>query len=57
MDEDDELHEVKGAKIGSVYAIHLSHYTIDIKKTAKTADRHPQAVHVMERIDPGPRIG
>ncbi|HEY5748407.1 MAG TPA: TM0106 family RecB-like putative nuclease [Chryseolinea sp.] len=53
MDEDDELHEVKGAKIGSVYAIHLSSYTIDIKKTAKTADRHPQAVHVMERIDPG----
>jgi len=53
MDEDDELHEVKGAKIGSVYAIDLSRYTIDIKKTGKTADQHPHAVHVMERIDPG----
>ncbi|MBL0743174.1 TM0106 family RecB-like putative nuclease [Chryseolinea lacunae] len=52
FDVDDELHEVKGAKVGSVHAIDLTDYTIDIKKTGKTIDIHPYAVHVLERIDP-----
>lgn len=50
---DDELMEVKGEKIGSVKAISLENYTVDIKKTAKAVDRHPLAVHVPERVDPG----
>lgn len=53
VDEDDELVEVNGEKIGSVQAIPPDNYTIDIKKTAKTVDRHPRAVHVSERVDPG----
>jgi uncharacterized protein len=53
IDEGDELREVKGEKIGTVQGINLSNYTIDIKKTAKTIDLHPHAVHVSERVDPG----
>lgn len=53
MDEGDELIEVKGDKIGSVQSISLERYTVDIKKMAKTIDRHPRAVHVSERVDPG----
>ncbi|MGC1240790.1 MAG: TM0106 family RecB-like putative nuclease, partial [Chryseosolibacter sp.] len=53
MDEGDELIEVKGEKIGTVQSISLDQYTIDIKKTAKTIDRHPRAVHVSGRVDPG----
>jgi predicted RecB family nuclease len=53
MDEGDELIEVKGEKIGSVQAISQENLTIDIKKTAKTIDVHPHAVHVSERVDPG----
>jgi predicted RecB family nuclease len=53
ISQGDELHEVKGDKIGTVQAISLENYTVDIKKTAKTVDRHPFAVHVFERIDPG----
>lgn len=53
IDEGDELVEVKGEKIGSVKAISLENYTIDIKKTATTTDIHPKAVHVPDRIDPG----
>jgi superfamily I DNA and/or RNA helicase len=45
---------VKGKKIGSVRAISLENYTVDIKKTAKTENAHPYAVHVSERVDPGP---
>ena len=53
VDEGDELIEVKGEKIGSVQAIAQDDLTIDIKKTAKTIDVHPYAVHVSERVDPG----
>jgi uncharacterized protein len=53
IDEGDDMREVKGEKIGTVQAINLSNYTIDIKKTAKTVDVHPHAVHVSERVDPG----
>ncbi|HET9485961.1 MAG TPA: TM0106 family RecB-like putative nuclease [Chryseosolibacter sp.] len=53
IDEGDDLIEVKGEKIGTVQAIALDKYTIDIKKTGKTIDRHPRAVHVSERVDPG----
>jgi uncharacterized protein len=53
LDEGDELIEVKGEKIGSVQAIAQDKLTIDIKKTAKTIDVHPFAVHTSERVDPG----
>lgn len=53
VDEDDELIEVKGDKIGTVKAISLENYTIDVKKTEKTIDVHPYAVHVSERVPPG----
>ncbi|GHN00445.1 nuclease [Cytophagales bacterium WSM2-2] len=53
IDEGDELIEVKGEKIGSVRSISPENYTIDIKKTAKSVDLHPHAVHVSERVDPG----
>lgn len=54
IDEGDEVIAVKGEKIGSVRAISLGNYTVDIKKTAKTENVHPYAVHVSERVDPGP---
>jgi uncharacterized protein len=53
IDEGDEVHEVKGDKIGTVQAVSLINNTIDIKKMAKTVDLHPNAIHVYERIDPG----
>ncbi len=53
IDEGDELIEAKGDKIGSVKSISLENYTIDIKKTANTAQIHPTSIHVSERIDPG----
>jgi hypothetical protein len=53
VDEDDELIEVKGEKIGTVKEISLEHYTVDIKKTEKTVDVHPVAVHTSERVPPG----
>jgi predicted RecB family nuclease len=49
----DEVHEVKGEKAGTVQQISMIDNTIDIKKTAKTVDIHPKAIHVFERIDPG----
>ena len=53
LDEGDELVEVKGERVGTVQAIAPDQYTIDIKKTGKTIDTHPRAVHVSERVDPG----
>ncbi|HEY9047286.1 MAG TPA: TM0106 family RecB-like putative nuclease [Ohtaekwangia sp.] len=53
IDEDDALVEVKGEKIGSVKAISLENYTIDIKKTGTAASIHPTAVHVSEVVNPG----
>ena len=53
IDEGDDLIEVKGDKIGTVKAIALEQYTVDIKKTAKAENVHPLAVHVSERVDPG----
>jgi hypothetical protein len=34
-----------------VHAIQLEEYTIDIKKMTKTADVHPAAVHVQDRVE------
>lgn len=53
LEEGDEVHAVKGEKIGTVHAVYLENYAIDIKKTGKTADVHPESVHVLERVDPG----
>ena len=53
IDEDDELHEVKGEKIGTVKAVSLADYTIDIKKTEKAIGVHPVAVHVFEIFQRG----
>ena len=53
INEGDEVHEVKGEKVGTVQGISLINNTVDIKKTAKTVGVHPKAIHVYERIDPG----
>lgn len=53
LSEGDDLIEVKGEKIGTVQSVSLENNTIDIKKTSKTIDVHPVAVHVYERVDPG----
>jgi uncharacterized protein len=53
IDEDDDLVEVNGEKIGSVKSISIENNTIDIKKTGTAASVHPYAVHVFERIAPG----
>jgi predicted RecB family nuclease len=53
IDEGDEIHEVKGEKIGTVQSVALENGTIDIKKMGKTVNMHPTSVHVFERIDPG----
>lgn len=53
IDEDDELFEVKGEKVGTVKAISLENYTIDIRKTEKSIELHPVSVHVSDVIRPG----
>jgi uncharacterized protein len=53
IDEDDEIVEVKGEKIGSVKSISLENYTIDIKKNEKSVGIHPMAVHVSDVVRPG----
>ncbi len=53
IDGGDEVIEVKGEKIGTVVAISLEQNTIDIRKTGKSIEIHPSAVHVSERVDPG----
>lgn len=53
LEEGNELHQVLGEKIGTVHDVQPEHYTIDIKKTGKTIDVHPYAVHALDRIDPG----
>ena len=51
LDEGDELFVVKGDKLGTVHTIQPEEYTIDIKKMTKTADFHPSAIHVKDRIE------
>ena len=53
IDEGDEVIEVKGNRIGKVTNVSLADNTIDIKKSKKTEDVHPAAIHVSERVDPG----
>jgi predicted RecB family nuclease len=53
FDEGDEVWEVKGEKIGSVKAISIENYTIDVKKTGTSGDIHPVSVHISDRINPG----
>ncbi len=54
IDKGDAVHAVKGDPIGSIRAISPENYTIDIKKSAKTVEVHPNAIHVSERVDPEP---
>ena len=53
LDEGDELYLVKSNlfKVGTLHGINAEAYTVDIKKTGKTKDLHPSAVHVLDRID------
>ncbi len=65
VDEGDDIrdlradisHDLKADEIGSVYAIDLNRGTIDIKKTKKAKERHPDAVHVFDRVPPAPLDG
>jgi predicted RecB family nuclease len=50
LDPGNNLYEVQGDKIGTVYAIDAISRTIDIKKTGKTANIHPHAVHATDYI-------
>jgi uncharacterized protein len=44
--------EVRGAKIGTIVSIDNDQHIIDIKKTGKTRDVHPTAIHFNEWVDP-----
>ncbi len=50
----DELYEIGGGVIGKVSALDLADGTIDIERRPSTADRHPFAVMVNERVPPRP---
>ncbi|WP_254082974.1 TM0106 family RecB-like putative nuclease [Dawidia cretensis] len=50
--EGDSLVEVKGDDVGSVRAVSLENYTVDIKKSGKTVEVHPVSVHVRDIITP-----
>ena len=50
----EQLHEIQGEHVGSVSDIDLPNGTIDIKKKGATADIHPSAIFVHERIRPFP---
>jgi uncharacterized protein len=47
--DDDEL--------GKVRALDLLASTLDVKKTRKSKDRHPRALHVFDRVPPRPLPG
>ena len=53
LDQGDELYLVKSnlVKVGTLHAINTEACTVDIKKTAKTVDVHPFAIHILDRID------
>ncbi len=53
LSEGDELHEINGEKIGTIAEVHLENNTIDIKKTAKTVQTHPVAVHEFDKVSTG----
>ena len=53
IDEDDEVHEVKGGLVGKVKAISDEDFTIDIKKAGVALSLHPHSIHVSDRISPG----
>ena len=42
---EDDLHNVGGDKIGSAVAVSQQNRTIDVKKTGKSVDVHPQAIY------------
>ena len=50
----NQLHEIQGDHIGGVYGIDIPSGTIDIKKKGATAEIHPSAIFVHERIRPFP---
>ena len=54
MSDGDELYEIGGAVIGKVSALDLADGTIDVERRAATADTHPFAVMVNERVSPRP---
>src|SRR5262249_45405188 len=61
LEEGDEVRDVRRAvdddDLGKVRAIDLLAGTIDIKKTRKSAQRHPGALHVYDRVPPKPLPG
>ena len=50
----NQLHEIQGEHVGSVYDIDIPSGTIDIKKKGATSEVHPSAIFVHERIRPFP---
>ena len=46
----DDIYDREGNKIGTVYSVNYAARTIDIKKTVKTADRHPTAVVLHSKV-------
>jgi hypothetical protein len=49
---DDELKMQDGQKLGGVVAIDREAKTIDIKKTKKTAEVHPQVLYANKLVSP-----
>lgn len=52
VDEGDELHEVGGDKVGSVYALDQVNRNLEIKRSG-TPSNSLASVHVNERVSPG----
>ena len=53
MEIGNELFESQGDKIGTIHNFSLENRTVDIKKTGKTAERHPYALFINEIVKPG----
>jgi uncharacterized protein len=49
----DELHQIGGAKLGSVHAMSLDERWVDIKKRMDSATIHPEAVFSHKVVDAG----
>ncbi|HEX6885335.1 MAG TPA: TM0106 family RecB-like putative nuclease, partial [Planctomycetota bacterium] len=61
IDVDDTVRDLRRPAddddLGTVRALDLAAGTIDIKKTGKSKGRHPAALHVHDRVPPGPLPG
>lgn len=50
MESGNEVHEPQGEKIGSIHDFSLENRTVDLKKTGKTVDIHPNALFIKDVV-------